>query len=243
MSRFRAAAIHLALSIGVFLAASALLLLVWYPRPYFEAVGGQGLLALLAGVDVVLGPVITLTIFKSGKKGLKFDLIMIGFMQIAALIYGLSIILQARPAFVVFSDDRFVVISAFEADLKGAAAEFDHLPWTGPRLVALKMPDDAQERSQLLFEAFAGGQVEGIARYYRPYSESAETAIKNGQSLASLEAKRPEAQATISEFLNQHQLRREDVIYLPLQSSKQSMVMVLDKNDGQPVGGIAVDPW
>jgi hypothetical protein len=41
---------------------------------HFEAAGGDRLIFILAAVDVTLGPLITLIIFKAGKKGLKFDL-------------------------------------------------------------------------------------------------------------------------------------------------------------------------
>ena len=40
---------------------------------------------LQVSVDVTLGPLITLIIFKPGKKGLLFDLVVIGMMQSAAL--------------------------------------------------------------------------------------------------------------------------------------------------------------
>jgi hypothetical protein len=65
---------------------------VWYPPPYFEVDGGWRILRILAGVDVVVGPLLTLILFKPGKPGLKFDMTCIALMQIGALVYGGTII-------------------------------------------------------------------------------------------------------------------------------------------------------
>ena len=65
---------------------------VWYPTPYFAIDGGWQVLRILAGVDVVLGPLLTFIVFKIGKPSLKFDMSCIILMQIGALIYGGMII-------------------------------------------------------------------------------------------------------------------------------------------------------
>jgi uncharacterized membrane protein YqhA len=43
-SRWTAASLHLAISIAVALAVVAAMLFLWYPAPYFQAMGGSGLL-------------------------------------------------------------------------------------------------------------------------------------------------------------------------------------------------------
>ncbi len=119
MSRWKAASIHLSISIAVGLLVFALLFLVWFPQPYFDAAGGQHLILVLLGVDLVLGPLLTLILFKSGKKGMLFDLYLIGLVQSAALVYGMHVIVQARPAFIVAAIDRFNVVAANELANRG----------------------------------------------------------------------------------------------------------------------------
>ena len=67
MSRWKAAGIHLGLSVVVAIGVVLLLYYVWYPQPFFDASGGKFLLMLLVGVDVVLGPLITWIIFDTKK--------------------------------------------------------------------------------------------------------------------------------------------------------------------------------
>ena len=85
------------LSFAVATAVLAFMLSLWYPGPLFEAAGGDRLVFILVAVDVTLGPLITLVIFKAGKKGLKFDLAVIASLQLAALVYGMHTVYVARP--------------------------------------------------------------------------------------------------------------------------------------------------
>ena len=71
LNRWKAAAIHLGLSVLIAATVVTVMLLVWYPPPYFDTMGGTGLLKILVGVDVTLGPLLTLIIFDPRKKSLS----------------------------------------------------------------------------------------------------------------------------------------------------------------------------
>lgn len=81
MTKGRAFAIHLTASAAVVLILFAIMRLLWYPAPYFDINGGWTVLRILAGVDVVLGPILTLIVFKPGKPSLKFDMSVIVALQ------------------------------------------------------------------------------------------------------------------------------------------------------------------
>jgi hypothetical protein len=83
-SRWQASGTHLLVCVVIAAVVISVMLGVWYPGPLFEAAGGSELLYILVGVDVILGPLLTLIVFKSGKRGMKFDLTMIGLVQVAA---------------------------------------------------------------------------------------------------------------------------------------------------------------
>src|ERR1700741_2418389 len=138
LNRWKASLIHLGMSEAIGIAVVALMLFVWYPRPYFSAMGGDTLILLLIGVDVVIGPMITLIIFDPKKKGLRFDLSVIAALQLAALAYGCSVMFTSRAVYNVFVVDRFETVAANqidEASLAKAAGDFHALPLTGPKIV------------------------------------------------------------------------------------------------------------
>ena len=110
MTRWKAAGIHSTISAVIALLVGILLFVAWYPTPYSHAAGADQLF-LLVCAGLATGPLLTLIVFRPNKWGLKFDLITIGVLQSAALFYGMSVVLQSRPIFLVGTLDRFELIS------------------------------------------------------------------------------------------------------------------------------------
>src|SRR5947209_6892165 len=98
-NRFKASGMHLAWSAGAATLAALLVFAVWYPWPYRQMSGGQQLFLLVVSVDLILGPLLTLTVFNPRKprKVLLRDLVIIVAFQLSALMYGLHTVYVARP--------------------------------------------------------------------------------------------------------------------------------------------------
>ncbi|MFE0502131.1 TfpX/TfpZ family type IV pilin accessory protein [Lysobacter soli] len=246
MSRWRAAAIHLAVCCIVAALVAAVLFGLWYPPPYFHAAGADRLLLLIAGVDLVLGPLLTLIVFRSGKPSLRFDLTMIGLVQVAALTYGLHVLTQARPVFLVGSVDRFVLVSASQlspGDLATADPVYRGLSWTGPRLVGATLPTDADERNTLLNSALQGKDIERLPRYYVDYRRAASALLKHARPLASLRRRSTEANELVGAWLAEHAVPQADLAWLPVTARGADLVMLVRRTNGEPVGALPLDPW
>ena len=247
MSRWKAAAIHLSISAAIGLASAALIFGLWYPPPYSHAAGADELVLLLMGVDIILGPLLTLVVFKSGKKSLRFDLGVIALLQACAFLYGTSVVVRARPAFIVGSIDRFVLVSANDLDAKDLSdakkPEFQTSSWTGPLLVGAQLPSGTAERNKLMFSGAAGKDLEKFPKYYVDYESAAPALVARAHTLNELRAKRPGSAAIIDTWLSQHQKTESDVVWLPLSASRASLTMLLDHSSGQPLGAVAIDPW
>ena len=89
MSRWKAGAIHFSISLAVFLVLLAIILIAWYPGILFSIDGGWAGLQIIIGVDLVLGPLLTLIVFKAGKPSLKFDLTCIATFQAVCMVAGI----------------------------------------------------------------------------------------------------------------------------------------------------------
>ena len=240
-SRWKAAGIHLGLSILVATGVVLLLYYVWYPQPFFDASGGKFLLMLLVGVDVVLGPLITLIIFDTKKKSLKFDLAIVALVQIAAICYGVYSMYLARPVFVVFSVDEFIVVPATDVDPKMMAQvtrpEFKSLSLNGPKY-AYNMPQTSGK--DLLAMSLSLGAL--APQYYLPYAEKAGEAAKAGKPLADLLKRQPQAKETIEMALKQHGKNTADVVYFPLSAKVMTMTVLLDSKTGTIVAILPLNP-
>lgn len=238
-NRWQAAGIHFAICVAVAAVVVAVMLALWYPRPLFEAAGGNKLLFILVGVQVVLGPLLTLVVFKSGKRGMKFDLAVIALVQFVALVYGGHVVFLARPAYIVFVKDRFELATAAEIDPQELAAakrpEFRTLPWTGPRLVAADMPTDPAERNRLVELAFAGLDLQHFPRYYVPYAERAQEVLAKAGSIAGLRKTDPVTAKAVDEYLADSGTREDEVRSLLLRTRFAWIAVLVDPQTAQPV--------
>jgi hypothetical protein len=233
-SRWKAAGTHLAISIAIALAVIVAMLFLWYPTPYFQAMGGSGLLMLVTGVDVVLGPLITLIIFNTKKKSLKFDLMCVAIVQVVALAYGVSTMFQARPVYTVFNKDRFdVIIAANISDKERAKvtdAAFKSLSLTGPQIVAMETPTDMKEVRRMLE---SGVESRAFSQYYVAYDAKAKEAAIAAQPLTQIQKTNPANAEKLKAFLTTKGLDESKVGFLPLYTRNEDMTVVLDKETGK----------
>lgn len=243
MSRWRASGIHLSLSCAVVGAVLAFMVSVWYRWPLFALAGGAGITLILAGVDVTLGPVITLIVFKSGKKGLKFDLACIALIQAAALAYGIHVVYVARPVYLVYAVDRFVLVTAKDLDPKDIAKatdpEFKRLPLGPPSYIAAALPRDPKEQLGLLMSALGGKDLQLYPRYYVPYAQQAQNALKHAKDVEILLKRDPRA---VKSYLDSAGRSSETVRFLPLRARTDAAVLI-DATSGNPLDIVKVDPW
>jgi len=238
-SRWHAAGIHLLISASIATVAISIILGVWFPGPLFEAAGGLGLLYLLVGVDVVLGPLLTLIVFKSGKPGMKFDLAVIGTVQLAALIYGCSVVFLARPAFMVFVKDRFELVSVVELDAaevaKAKYPEFRSFSWTGPKLAAADLPTDPAGRQKFIELAMSGVDVQSFPEYYVPYAERRAQVLAAAMSLEKLRKDEPVSAKPVDAWLAASGTKESDVRALLLRTRFAWVVVLIDPKTAEPV--------
>ena len=245
-SRWTAAGIHLGLSAAIATIVVLAMYRLWYPPPYFDLMGGAMLVVLIVGCDVVVGPLITLIIFKSGKKGLTFDLATIAFMQTMALTYGLYTMFEARPVFAVFAVDRFDVVSASDIDkdklAQARVPEFASFPLTGPKMVGGRMPTDAKEQEDLLFGRL-GGDVSTLPRFYVPYDAIAGEVARRAKPIDALLDKNKARRDKIDAVLHKTALPPTQLGYVPIAGHFADMAVVVDKASGRVIDIVDANPW
>jgi len=239
MSRWRAAGIHLLISAGIAAAMLALMLGVWYGPILFQAMGGAGLALILIGVDVVMGPALTLVVFRSGKRGLKFDLAAIGLCQLAALLYGCYVVSLARPAFIVFVKDQFQVATVAELEPAQLAEakypQYRSPPWWGPALVFGEWPKGHEEQQKLMFAGLAGVDLQHFPKYYAPYEQGREQILAKALPLSSVQKTDPEAAKAIDEWLARSGADAQNLRYLRLKGRTAWVAVLIDARTAAPV--------
>ena len=232
-SRARAAGLHLLISALVAGLAGALVFGLWFPGIYRSVAGGRDLFLLVSVVDVVLGPLLTFAVFnmKKGWPHLRRDLAVIGAIQLAALVYGLYSVYQARPVAMVFETDRFRVISAVQVyvrELPEARPEYRRLPVLGPWLLGTRAPNAGQERNDAMFLGLEGVDRGQRPLFWQPYAESVTDALAKARPLAKLLAQNPALAGDVKDKLRVLKLDEASARFLPLIGRGGDWVVILD---------------
>lgn len=107
MDKIKVFFIHVLLSACVISLFLVIIYFIWYPKPFFDISGVIEPIKLLVIVDVIIGPLLTLIVYKKGKKTLVMDLTVIALLQIAALGYGAYTINSGRPVMIAFTGGKF----------------------------------------------------------------------------------------------------------------------------------------
>jgi len=244
--KFQAFGWHFLVTLGLAIAAAVVIFLVWYPDPFQAMLGGTKFFLLITMCDLVLGPLTSLIIYNSKKtrRALVFDYSVVGIVQIAAFVYGVMSMADARPVYVAFVKDRFEVVIAKEIadqDLRDAKDSYRTRPKFGPVLVGTQSPTGREERNALVFAAMEGKDIQNYPRYYVPYEANVDTVKQKARTLDDLRKRRPEAQQAIAaEHLN---VPEERVRWMPVRSPKGYWTALLDAQTAQLLAYIPVDPY
>lgn len=112
-SKVKASLAHFGISISIFCIVLAWVYFFAYPDFYFTMAGAVQGLTLVFLVDVVLGPLLSFLVYNptKSKKEIICDFVIIGLVQLGALIYGTYTLYQEKPsAVIVYPDSTASVI-------------------------------------------------------------------------------------------------------------------------------------
>jgi len=241
-ARIKAFILHLAVSALIALAVIGIVFYLWYPAPLHTAVGVTQIFLILLAVDVVLGPLLTLLVFKVGKKTLIMDLTVIAVLQISALGYGLFTVAEGRPAWLVFAKDRFDLVRVLDIDerkLDQADLAYLQPSLLGPQWVAAVNPTDSNERNDILMESVMTGiDIAQRPNLYQPL-ESQKTEIQ--QCLLEFSAL---PASNTAESINSVLAEHPDAdSWLPLRANNQDMVVLMHKDTAEVIAIVDLRSW
>ena len=243
--KIKAFLIHFGLSAALALAASAVIILSWYPSIFLQISNGLQIILLIIAVDVVLGPIISLIIFskKKNQRTLFLDYAIIGALQLAALCYGLLTAYESRPQFLVFEYKNFYVVHASDLDERlRSTAQFKEQPKIyGIHAISLRPPRNGDEQIEIINKSL-GGLTEALqVELWQPYSLAA-TDIKAHCKMLQ-EIKNPIAREQLAIAIENSPSSRAigKLCFVPVIARQQVWTAGIDGTTGLPVDFFPVD--
>lgn len=232
---------HLSISFLIALLVVGMVFFVWYPSPLAKAVGVTHIFLMMLAIDMIIGPLLGLLVYKEGKKTLKFDLSFIVAIQIAALCYGIYSIEQGRPTWLVYNVDRFELVrknDIIQDNLKQAPLAFQHVSWFKPQYAAVKFAKDVNQRNEDMFAEVLGG----ISLAQRP-----ERYVKLTKAKKQMQ-QRSQKLELLQQYNNKINVEKilakypEATAFLPMKANAVDMTVLINKQ-GEVVKIVDLRPW
>ena len=233
---------HFGLSCLIALTILVWVFFCWYPSPLAKAVGVTHIFLMMLAIDVIVGPLLSLLVYKESKKTLKFDLSVIILIQICALIYGVYSIAQGRPVWLAYNVDRIELIrnnEIIQDHLDQAQTQFQHPSWLQPQYIGVEFAKDANQRGDDLFEEALGGI--SIAQKPERYVEIEKVKSKiqqHAQDLVLLP--QYNNKALVEKILTQYPQANA---FVPLKASAVDMTVLINKDTAEIIKIVDLRPW
>jgi len=240
-ARTKFSLLHLSLSLALCLIVLLFFQLTSYSYPLSLAVNFWQIALIFCVVDLLIGPFLAFLVYKEGKKSLKLDLSIIILFQAIAFCYGAYSIFDARPAWIVYSVDRFELVKntdIYIEDMNKVQPEYRQAPWFGPQFTAVELSTDQTQRGQDVFNAvFANLTLSKQPEKYMKLQTVQSEIIPKMQDLTLLgQYNSPQKVKTIlSKYPEAH-------AFVPLKADKEDMVVLLHKH-GEVIEIVNLRPW
>ena len=182
--RLKALGLHLLASSCALSLILGTLYFGWYRWPGWYLADVVHVVVVMAGVDVVVGPLLTFVIARSSKprRELVRDISMIVAVQLFALIYGATSLWNGRPLYYAYSEGVLQMVQAYDIDAQESALGRRQNPqfaphWNSlPRWIWVPLPQDPQARETIVGSAIAGGDdVISMPQYFRSWEQGLPT--------------------------------------------------------------------
>ena len=246
MTRYRASLTHLAISAVFVGAILAIVFLIWYPGATFEIAGAVNPVYVLVGVDLVLGPLLTLIVYKQGKPGLKFDLAFIATVQLTALVYGASTLHSERPRYLVFAVDRVTLVASKTVDESLIRDESIATKPLGKIVrVFARAPADPDEFQRFLNSVLFDGipDLERRTEFWEPWESGFDEISMAVQPLATFTPASEEERRRVAAALEKYGDEHPNLGILPIGGIEENIGMLMDRDSLTSLDVIKVDPW
>lgn len=240
--RFKFFLNHLFISFLIALLVMGVVFFVWYPLPLAKAVGVIPIFLMMIVINVIIAPLLSLIVYKEGKKTLKADLSIIVILQILALGYGVYSIEGGRPVWVAYNVDRFELVRKNEVitdHIEQALPQFQHPSWFKPQWVGVEFAKDANVRSSDLFaEALGGISIAQKPERYVNINQAKSQLQQRAKSLKELNHYNDVQQ--VNYILSKHPQANA---FVPLKANAVDMTVLINKDKGEVIKIVDLRPW
>jgi hypothetical protein len=243
--RLKAFGLHLVASATALSLILGALYFGWYRWPGWYLADAARVVLVMIGVDVVLGPLLTLIIARSTKprRELARDIAVIVVVQLCAMGYGTVSLWNGRPLYFAFSESLLQMVQAYDIDSAQATLGRQQNPelaphwYSTPRWVWAPLPKDPEESRKIVTAAITGGDdVISMPRYFKHWEDGLpdlRRQLKKVDDVAYFSKRQKE---TLKERMHAAGLATDELDTMVLIGRGHPLLAVLDPNSAKITG-------
>jgi hypothetical protein len=240
--RFKAFGLHLLGSVCLMTLALGGLYLGWYRWPGWYLAGALTIALMMAGIDVVLGPLFTLLVANPNKprRVLARDIGVIVAVQLVAAVYGLVTLWNGRPLYYTYSEGYLEMVQAQDIEPEqvalGRKLNPDLAPhwYSLPRWIYAPLPKDEDKAGQIVTSAVTGGNdVIDMPQYYKPWTDAVPDLRKRLQPVSEVKRLPKKEREIAAERVRRLGFAPDQPVALPMIGRGDPLLAVVDPTTAQ----------
>jgi len=235
--RLRAFGLHVLASASVLTLVLGSLYLGWYRWPGWYIADARSVAFMLIGIDLTLGPLLTLIVARSTKPRAELvrDIGIIATVQLCALIYGGVSLWMGRPLYYAFSENVLQLVQASDLsthELELARQQHAALRphwYSLPRWIWAPLPADPDAARKIVMSTLDGGDdVIAMPRYFRRWSDGTSALRQQLKRVKDVAYFSPGQKKALGERMRTLGLDPDQANALPLTGRGSPLLVVFD---------------
>ncbi len=248
--RFKAFELHIIGSACLLALALGGLYFGWYRWPGWYLSGALKIALVMAAVDVVVGPLLTLVIANPNKprRELARDVSIIVAIQLVAAGYGVTTLWEGRPLYYTYSERFLEMVQAGDLDPVQVALGQKLNPqlapywYSRPRWIYAPLPKEKKLAGKIVSSAVNGGDdVIQMPRYYKPWEEGLPELRKNLRVVDTMGEIFPHDKKIAKERLQQIGVASDQPVALPMLGRGRPLLAIVDPASAKITAWVRVD--
>jgi hypothetical protein len=235
--RLKAFGLHLLGSASALSLILGGLYLGWYHWPGWHLTDVTQVVMVMVGVDVVLGPLLTLIIASASKprRELVRDIAVIVAVQLAALIYGTMSLWGGRPLYYAYSETELQLVQAYDINAEELAVGRRQNPalaphwYSLPRWIWAPLPQDSDAAQKIVVSTVTGGDdVVSMPQYFKPWEQGLPELRKRLKKVDDVGYFAPSEKKKLKERMRAAGLDTDQLNSIPLTGRGHPLLAVFD---------------
>ena len=248
--RLKAFGLHFLGSVCFLSVALGCLYFGWYRWPGWYLSSVLTIVLMMVGVDVVLGPLLTLVIAnpKKPRRELTRDVGIIVLVQLVAGGYGVATLWNGRPLYYTYSERLLEMVQATDLDpgqvALGRKLNPDLAPYwySLPRWIYAPLPEDAKLADSIVKSASSGGDdVIQMPRYYKPWEAGLADLRKNLRVVDKMAEFGLHDKQVAAERMRKMGIPFDQPVALPMKGRGKPLLALVDPTSAKIVALIRLD--